>query len=180
MRIHVFSRPYATVGAAMALLTVSLIPAQPSARRNTISAVRTELGDHPAAPTPFEMVSHVHHPPNSLVGETTPDLIPTEIASGLLMRMLGTLKARDMGQPGGARPALGKFIHRIEKATNHQFNDFDRASIELFASVDLKGSRPKRRAEAWDELKHRVSPSARRALERFLQENVKRQTKVLR
>lgn len=182
---HLSERPIRTIAAGFALLCLTAVVArQPPSLKATGAPPARPMGDHPAAPAPFGTEGHLHHPPGSIVGEATPDLIPTDKAVGLFMRMLSTLKAKDQAAAasptGGVQPMLDKFIQRIEKATNHRFNVFDRANIEQFASLDVKGRRAERPEQAWDGLKSRVSPLARRALERFLNENVKRQTKVLR
>lgn len=165
---------------AMSGLVFSLAAAVLVARSAGLTAQAEKLGDRPARPAPFAQVGHIHHSPNSVDGSQTPDLIPTRVATNLLLRSLSTAKRAD---DGDGRHRIAQFVEHIERKSGYQFNPFDRKTILAWAAGDVLQRGPVRRDAAetsWNEMLSRVNPDARKALRSFLDNNVKRHTKLLR
>ncbi len=90
MRAQAFPRVVFFLMFIVAIATVSY-----AARSSSTQPGDAQLGEHPAAPPPFGVISHQHHPTNSLVGSESPDSIPTGVAAGLLRRTLSSARRRD-------------------------------------------------------------------------------------
>lgn len=165
------------VVSGLVLIAGSLLLASMNVQRSGQLVGTPKTGDHPAQPATFDQPGHQHHPPNSVVGRDTPDLIPDALATGLLLRAVSDAKRRD-GTSG--TNTLERYVKHIEKSTGHTFNPLDRQSIFEFAANDLRGRRASDADGLWRQLLTRVNPEARRALVQFRDVNVKRNTKLLR
>lgn len=163
--------------AAVALLVV--LPSHVDARQEQVKPV----GDRSARPQPFDLPGHEHHPANSIIGNETPHLVPTDVAVSLLLRTLGDADRRDRSDPLNR---VGKFIRHIEKASGHAFSAPERRLIVEAARSIAATDKPNgfaHRAVAqttWSSLLAAVSPPSRASLGTFVELNVKHHTKILR
>lgn len=160
---------------------VSMGAAGPLSKRGE----KVRIGAHVAAPPLPHSAKHEHQRPGSVIGADTPQLIPDDVAIGLLFRTIAHL-SQQSGQKG---EALQRFVSHIERTSDIRFTEQERLALlaaanqyaEQTAQPDaFRSLRASAAIGGWDALQVSVSPAVSKGLRRFLDLNVKHNIKILK
>lgn len=158
--------------------------------RTAKSTPRQTIGDHAAPQPPFQDPGHVHYPRGTIVGQFTPELIPTDLAVRMMLRSVATASERDATTGSKLLPAYFRLI--AGPAITHHPDLFDSQQQELVVTAALEyhretgaetrapmdgsfGTHTNNKAkQVWERLRSTMSPDAFTLLDLHVNGRVKR------
>jgi hypothetical protein len=135
----------------------------------------------------FGRANHVHHPPGTIVGSDTPDLIPDHVAIGLMLRAIAGMARQNGG-------SLKAYFSNFETTSGTKVSDEERrtitgAAVQYVAEtrkpdeqrvIDGGASRIAVSARIFADLTQTLRPALSQALHEHVQARVKKTLSLCR
>jgi hypothetical protein len=201
MTQHFTRRSTAVAVVGLALVVVLTLLSKSSADAEAGSPRAAAAAQSPVLLTNFQRAkgittdNHIHHPPGSILGSQTPELIPTEGAIEQLLRAVATLNANSDGGK-----LLSSYLSLMDQVDGPSLTEGDRSLLgdsalsymsrtrltpsaegpATISKADFAAKRLELAALTWSQLESQLSENGRLALQQFIELRVKPNMTILR